>query len=148
MRKLFSTIFLLCTITVFAQGPTNISVESCTEEYEVVNGTYTKSIPNNDCDCYNKDAGEARIIYKQGTFLYESGNSCDDPFDSKAKTKLSIRKSSECNNILAGGSPDPCMIVESSPIPTLSQWTIIILSLLMVILGVKAVYQKVRINAV
>jgi hypothetical protein len=146
MKKAFSTIFFLCTLSMFAQGPNNLIIESCTDRDVIANGTYTKAISTNGCDCYDRDGENGRIVWSQGSdgFFYESNKLCNDN-ESKVSAQFPIKNmNAECNNILAGSSSNTCIVVEAQNIPSLSQWAIIILSILMVILGVTAVFKKVR----
>lgn len=151
------TFFLFISIIVFTsaiygQGPNAINVYLCDSEGRVAaaNGTYTKGVDVNGCDCYDKDGETGRIVYVATgltSFQYEAGKNCSD--GDMIGSSDEIQTNSNCRNILDPNANwrGTCVFEAlsdppSTPIPTLSQWALVILGTSLLIVGV--IFSKER----
>lgn len=138
----------LCSDLVAQNIPTSFQIQNCSTTnagfpvHGDVNGmTFTDSgLEINGCKCYDGPYG---FIYKHSpiSWDYGDGSTCTDntPINTY---HIACTDNTECNILNAVSYNFSCGIINpsftlASPIPTLSQWSLIIMGLLLLIVSVR-----------
>jgi len=140
--KRFLTFFLSCGV-LFAFG----QPESFTLSDHVVteaNGSWKTADVTAMCPCYDEDVLiPAKSIAVFGTNWVYRNASCSGVVSSRSTLTTNVVTCDITNATLSDGTLTNVKYPEN-PIPTLSQWGLMLLGLLMLILGVVAVKQRVE----
>ena len=140
---LIALAFCLGNASIFAQ-PTSFTISGCTVDAYNLSGTYVQSATNHEgCPCYERTTDNLAIGYypDTGDWVY-SQNSCDNFFSpvGPVYTHVGCDITNATTNTYAGCDPATTLTVvpvggEAEAIPTLSEWGLIILALMLMTAG-------------
>ncbi len=128
-------ILFFSTVSVFGQ-PNSFTISGCSSISGAANGSYTRSATDvNGCPCYEKADNTAVYFRPSGNSWAYSSGSCTAISAGELYTY-----NGGCDIAIAGfGNCDPAAtlinIQYPSGVPTLSEWGLIILALLLMTLG-------------